>query len=150
MTTSSDAPASAVDPRSIDSALALGMARTMLRVRSFEDLAARAYTQGKAGGFMHLYNGQEASGVGAMLALRPEDVVMTHYRDHGYALLRGSTPEEVMSELFGRATGTTGMDSWSCICVQGCHSTARSRCIRPSLPSTAARCWARRAMPSAW
>lgn len=105
MTTSSDAPASAVDPRSIDSALALGMARTMLRVRSFEDLAARAYTQGKAGGFMHLYNGQEASGVGAMLALRPEDVVMTHYRDHGYALARGISAGKLMAELYGRVDG---------------------------------------------
>ncbi len=81
------------------------MLRMMQRIRVFEDQAARAYTQGKAGGFMHLYNGQEASGVGAISALRPEDVVMTHYRDHGYALARGLPADKLMAELFGRVDG---------------------------------------------
>lgn len=99
------APPLDLDPRSVEPELARDLARQMLRVRVFEDQAARAYTQGKAGGFMHLYNGQEASGVGAMSALRPDDVVMTHYRDHGYALARGISAGKLMAELFGRVDG---------------------------------------------
>jgi 2-oxoisovalerate dehydrogenase E1 component len=81
------------------------MLRMMLLIRVFEDAAAREYTRGKAGGFMHLYNGQEASAVGALTALRPDDVVIGHYRDHGYALVRGMEPNRVMAELFGRVDG---------------------------------------------
>jgi len=81
------------------------MLRLMLLTRDFEDAAAREYTRGKAGGFMHLYNGQEASAVGALTALRPDDVVIAHYRDHGYALVRGMAPDRVMAELFGRVDG---------------------------------------------
>ncbi len=81
------------------------MLRWMLLIRVFEDAAAREYTRGKAGGFMHLYNGEEASAVGALTALRPDDVVIAHYRDHGYALVRGMAPDRVMAELFGRVDG---------------------------------------------
>lgn len=82
-----------------------GLLRTMLRIRVFEDLAAREYTRGKAGGFMHLYNGQEASAVGLVDALRPDDVMISHYRDHGYALARGVAADRLMAELFGRTDG---------------------------------------------
>jgi len=81
------------------------MLRQMLRIRVFEDAAAREYTRGKAGGFMHLYNGQEASAVGALSALRADDVLMAHYRDHGYALMRGMPADRLMAELFGRVDG---------------------------------------------
>lgn len=86
----------------------LALYRQMVLIRQLEDKCAEMYGKAKIGGFLHLYNGQEAIAVGALSGLNPDDDVVTHYRDHGYALLRGSTPEEVMAELFGRATGTTG------------------------------------------
>jgi pyruvate dehydrogenase E1 component beta subunit/2-oxoisovalerate dehydrogenase E1 component len=81
------------------------MLRMMFLIREFEDAAAREYTKGKAGGFLHLYNGQEASAVGCMAALRPDDAVMAHYRDHGHALARGVPAPPLMAEIFGRSGG---------------------------------------------
>lgn len=79
--------------------------RQMLLIRRVEELAAKAYTQRKILGFCHLYIGQEAVAVGASAALRPDDYVVTAYRDHGHAIARGISAREVMAELFGRATG---------------------------------------------
>jgi pyruvate dehydrogenase E1 component alpha subunit len=81
--------------------------RQMYLIRRFEEAAAEMYALGKVGGFLHLYIGEEAVAVGAMAALQPQDHLLTHYRDHGYALARGSDPGAVMAELFGRATGVT-------------------------------------------
>lgn len=81
--------------------------RQMYLIRRFEEAAAEMYALGKIGGFLHLYIGEEAVAVGAMAALQPQDHLLTHYRDHGYALARGSDPGAVMAELFGRATGVT-------------------------------------------
>lgn len=80
----------------------------MLLQRRFEEKAAEAYALGKVGGFSHLYIGQEAISTGSMSVLRPDDYVITAYRDHGLALARGITPRAVMAELFGRATGCSG------------------------------------------
>lgn len=77
----------------------------MLLIRRFEEEAARAYSQGKIGGFLHLYIGQEAIAVGACAALRPTDYVITTYRDHGVALAKGMSAREAMAELYGKATG---------------------------------------------
>ncbi|NJD62099.1 MAG: pyruvate dehydrogenase (acetyl-transferring) E1 component subunit alpha [Deltaproteobacteria bacterium] len=77
----------------------------MSLIRRFEERAEAAYGQGKIGGFLHLYIGEEAIAVGAMAALRPDDDVLTHYRDHGYVLARGIDPKRVMAELYGKATG---------------------------------------------
>jgi len=77
----------------------------MLLIRRFEEKAAEAYTLGKIGGFCHLYIGQEAVAVGALSAIRPDDYVMTSYRDHGHALARGTSADEVMAELYGKAGG---------------------------------------------
>jgi pyruvate dehydrogenase E1 component alpha subunit len=79
----------------------------MLLIRRFEEKAAEAYTLGKIGGFCHLYIGQEAVAVGSIAALRKDDYVMTSYRDHGHALARGTSPDEVMAELYGRAGGVS-------------------------------------------
>jgi len=84
---------------------ALDWFRKMSLIRRFEERAEEAYGQGKIGGFLHLYIGEEAVAVGAMAALRPEDDVITHYRDHGYVLARGIEPRRVMAELYGKATG---------------------------------------------
>jgi pyruvate dehydrogenase E1 component alpha subunit len=67
----------------------LALYRQMILIRRFEEEAARAYSQGKIGGFLHLYIGQEPIAVGAVAALAPDDYVLTTYRDHGLALARG-------------------------------------------------------------
>ncbi|MBI5305701.1 MAG: pyruvate dehydrogenase (acetyl-transferring) E1 component subunit alpha [Chloroflexi bacterium] len=79
--------------------------RQMLLIRRFEERAEQAYTEGKIGGFLHLYIGEEAIAVGAMAGLNADDDVVTHYRDHGYALARGIDPKNAMAELYGKATG---------------------------------------------
>ena len=81
--------------------------RQMYLIRRFEEAAAEMYALGKVGGFLHLYIGEEAIAVGACAAMEPQDHMLTHYRDHGYALARGADPGAVMAELFGRATGVT-------------------------------------------
>src|SRR6266851_5124834 len=81
------------------------MLRQMLLIRRFEEKAAEAYALGKIGGFCHLYIGQEAVGVGALAALRDDDYVISSYREHGQALIKGISPNAVMAELFGKATG---------------------------------------------
>ncbi len=83
----------------------LDLYRQMLLIRRFEEAAAKAYSQGKIGGFLHLYIGQEASAVGALSTLTPDDYVVGTYRDHGLALTRGMSPRACMAELFGKATG---------------------------------------------
>jgi pyruvate dehydrogenase E1 component alpha subunit len=86
----------------------LEMYRLMVLIRRFEEAAAEQYTLGRIGGFLHLYIGEEAVAVGAVRALGPDDHLITHYRDHGYALARGCDPRACMAELFGRATGLVG------------------------------------------
>ncbi len=87
---------------------ALGYLHSMLLQRRLEEKTAEAYAIGKIGGFCHLYIGQEAVSAGSMAELRPDDYVITAYRDHGLALARGMTAREVMAELFGRAAGCSG------------------------------------------
>ncbi|MFQ5855487.1 MAG: pyruvate dehydrogenase (acetyl-transferring) E1 component subunit alpha [Anaerolineae bacterium] len=77
----------------------------MRLIRRFEDAAAEWYARGQIAGFLHLYSGEEAVAVGAMRALRPDDKLMSHYRDHGHALAKGSDPKLLMAELFGKQTG---------------------------------------------
>jgi pyruvate dehydrogenase E1 component alpha subunit len=79
--------------------------RQMLLIRRFEEAAAKAYSQGKIGGFLHLYIGQEGCAVGALAALREDDYVVTTYRDHAQALARGTSARACMAELFGKVTG---------------------------------------------
>jgi len=81
--------------------------RQMAHIRRFEELAAKAYTLKKILGFCHLYIGQEAVCVGANAALRPDDVTVAGYREHGQILARGTDPNAIMAELFGKSTGIT-------------------------------------------
>ncbi len=81
---------------------------SMLLQRRFEERCAEAYALGKIGGFCHLYIGQEAISTGVMSMIRPDDYVITAYRDHGQALARGVSPRAIMAELFGRDTGCSG------------------------------------------
>lgn len=82
--------------------------REMLRIRRFEETAARAYTRGKISGFLHLYIGQEAIAVGARQAMQDGDRIVATYRDHGFALAQGCDPGRCMAELFGRSDGLVG------------------------------------------
>jgi pyruvate dehydrogenase E1 component alpha subunit len=79
----------------------------MVLIRILEEKAAQLYQQGKIGGFLHLYIGQEAVSTGLLSARKPEDRVITAYRDHGVAINAGISPDEVMAELLGKVTGTS-------------------------------------------
>jgi pyruvate dehydrogenase E1 component alpha subunit len=83
----------------------LSFYRQMRLIREFERECARQYTRGNIRGFLHLYSGEEAIAVGAISVLRPDDYIVTHYRDHGHALVRGIGSKEIMAELFGKVTG---------------------------------------------
>src|SRR2546430_8462130 len=83
----------------------LSLFHQMLLIRRFEEKCAESYSRGKIGGFCHLYIGQEAVGVGSISALRTDDYVITSYREHGQAIAKGISPEAVMAELYGKATG---------------------------------------------
>ncbi len=89
----------------IDKTQLLDLYRQMRLLRAFEEECSRQYMMQKIRGFLHLYIGEEAIAVGAISALRPEDYVVTHYRDHGQALARGLESKVVMAELFGKETG---------------------------------------------
>src|SRR5579875_1303648 len=78
---------------------------TMLLIRRFEERAGELYGRAKIGGFLHLAIGEEATIVGSARALRPTDYLVSTYRSHGHALVRGTPPEAVMAELFGKADG---------------------------------------------
>ena len=85
----------------------LGYYRRMLFIRRFEERTAQAYTQARIGGYCHLNLGEEATVVGLLDALRPDDYLFTNYRDHGYAIEKGMDPKKVMAELYGRADGVS-------------------------------------------
>jgi len=77
----------------------------MVLIRRVEESAAELYQQGKIGGFLHLYIGQEAVSTGLIAARQPQDRVITAYRDHGVAINAGIEAKHVMAELLGKSTG---------------------------------------------
>jgi pyruvate dehydrogenase E1 component alpha subunit len=81
------------------------MLREMLRVRRFEEKCVELYSAAKIRGFMHLYIGEEAVAVGVMHALRPDDNIVTTYREHGHALARGISAASLLAEMFGKVEG---------------------------------------------
>jgi pyruvate dehydrogenase E1 component alpha subunit len=89
----------------MDQELIADLYRRMLRIRRFEEEAARLYTERKIGGFLHLYIGQEAVAVGAASVIEERDAVITAYRCHGHYLARGGSPRAGMAELLGKETG---------------------------------------------
>lgn len=126
------APAEAV---AIDTATLKDWYREMVLIRQFEENARQAYQQGKIGGFLHLYIGEEAIAVGAIHALKPEDHIVTHYRDHGHAIVRGLDPKRLMAELYGKEAGVaqgrggsmhfadTSKNFWGGYAIVGGHLT---------------------------
>ena len=109
------------------------MYREMVLVRRLEESAAALYQQGKIGGFLHLYIGQEAVSTGVLSVRRPQDRVITAYRDHGIAISCGVPAQAVMAELLGKATGTSkgkggsmhladvGVNFWGGHAIVGAH-----------------------------
>ena len=125
------------------------MLSQMLLIRRFEEKAAQQYQRGdRIGGFCHLYIGQEAVIVGSVAATRPDDYLITAYRDHGHALARGTSADSCMAELFGKATGCSKAWAGPCTistrnaaCTAGTPSSAsiyRSRRVSRSPASTGA------------
>jgi pyruvate dehydrogenase E1 component alpha subunit len=79
--------------------------KTMLLIRRFEERAGEMYAKAKVGGFLHLAIGEEATIVGSARAMRDADYLISTYRSHGHALVRGTPPDNVMAELFGKVDG---------------------------------------------
>ena len=89
----------------LDTEQLLELYRKMVEIRLFEDACQRGFRQGKIGGYLHLYIGQEAVATGLLEAHQKGDRIITAYRDHAHALLLGATPREIMAELYGKGTG---------------------------------------------
>jgi len=87
------------------SALMLGLYRTMLTIRRFEERCNFLYMQGRIPSTLHLYIGQEAVATGVCANLRPDDYLTSTHRPHGHAIAKGVTPRSIMAELYGKATG---------------------------------------------
>lgn len=103
--TNKAAPAITHEGRGYDAETLHKMHDMMLFIRRFEEKAGQLYGLKKIGGFCHLCNGQEAVCVGIEHAAKPEDYMMTGYRDHGHILARGADPTAIMAELLGRSGG---------------------------------------------
>ncbi len=101
--TSAPATTGRRDP--VDPALCRQWLRDMLMIREFENRCMQQYQDKKIGGFCHIYIGQEAIAVGCTAAVRPNDPIVTAYRDHGHALARGMAARHCMAEMFGKIGG---------------------------------------------
>jgi pyruvate dehydrogenase E1 component alpha subunit len=84
----------------------LEMYRSMYLLRRFEETVNELYMLGKIPSTLHLYIGQEAVAVGVSAHLRKDDYVLSTHRPHGHALAKGVSPDAIMAELYGKATGT--------------------------------------------
>ena len=91
-----------------DAATCYELLARMALIRRFEEEAGRQYQRAKAGGFLHLAIGEEATIVGTTSVMRETDYLIGTYRTHGHAIARGTDPKRVMAELFGRVDGTSG------------------------------------------
>jgi pyruvate dehydrogenase E1 component alpha subunit len=91
-----------------DAATCYELLARMALIRRFEEEAGRQYQRAKAGGFLHLAIGEEATIVGTASVMRDDDYLIGTYRTHGHAIARGTDPKGVMAELFGRVDGTSG------------------------------------------
>ena len=83
----------------------LELLRHMLRIRRFEERTAELYQLGKIHGFLHLYIGEEAVAAGSIPSFTNEDAIVATYREHGHALVRGTSMKQLMAELYGKAAG---------------------------------------------
>ncbi len=88
-----------------DAEALVGFYQKMVEIRLFEDASTKAFRQGKIGGYLHVYSGQEAVATAFIDAMKEGDITITAYRDHAHALLQGAHPNNVMAELYGKGTG---------------------------------------------
>ena len=79
--------------------------RTMVRIREFEETAAKLFLDGKLIGFLHLYSGEEAVATGVCACLRESDYITSTHRGHGHCIAKGADLNRMMAELYGKATG---------------------------------------------
>ena len=107
-TGSTDGRRKAAELRLPDETTCRDLLSTMALIRRFEEEAGRQYQRAKAGGVLHLAIGEEATIVGTTSMMRDDDFLIATYRTHGHAIARGSDPNRVMAELFGRVDGTSG------------------------------------------
>lgn len=91
--------------RSLSAEAKIELYRKMVRIRRFEERCLPVYNQGRIGGFLHLYIGQEAVAVGCCSLMGKDDHVITAYRDHGHAIAVGMDTKPLMAELYGKITG---------------------------------------------
>src|SRR3954471_18913876 len=91
-----------------ESELYLGLYRTMVLIRGFEDLIQSLFLRGEIYGTTHLYSGQEAVAVGVASVLEDRDRLAATYRGHGHALALGVDPQLLLDEMLARETGTNG------------------------------------------
>ena len=88
-----------------DAEALVGFYQKMVEIRLFEDASTKAFRQGKIGGYLHVYSGQEAVATAFIHAMKEGAITNTAYRDHAHALLQGADPNRVMAELYGKGTG---------------------------------------------
>jgi pyruvate dehydrogenase E1 component alpha subunit len=92
----------------VDRTLLLNYYKKMLELRLFELKVQELYRNGRLPGFVHLYIGEEAVGVGVCSNLETSDLVFSTHRGHGHALAKGVPARIVLAELWGKATGSSG------------------------------------------
>jgi acetoin:2,6-dichlorophenolindophenol oxidoreductase subunit alpha len=99
-----------VSEHALDAERLTWMLTQMLRIREFEERVKRTFEEhpGVIRGHTHLADGAEASIVGSLAALRPDDQLLATYRCHGYPLVLGTDPKAMMAEIYGRSTGLCG------------------------------------------
>jgi pyruvate dehydrogenase E1 component alpha subunit len=97
-----------LDPATLSHVLLLAMFRRMVLIRRFEDYLYQLFLQGLVPGTLHQYQGQEAVAVGVCTALRQDDVIFSTHRPVGHLLAKGSSPQSIAAEIWGKATGCAG------------------------------------------
>ena len=91
--------------KTVDKDTLLGLYRTMVRIRTFEETAHKEFLKGEMPGFLHLYSGEEAIAAGVMSVLEPDDYMSTHHRGHGHLIAKGADTKRMFAELFGKVDG---------------------------------------------
>ena len=80
----------------------------MYLIRFFEERVKRLYTEGRVGGPLHLYLGEEAVAAGVCEVLREDDYITSTHRGHGHCIAKGADPKYMMAEILGKETGYCG------------------------------------------
>jgi TPP-dependent pyruvate/acetoin dehydrogenase alpha subunit len=82
--------------------------KRMRMIREFEDAVHDEFSAGNIPGFVHLYAGEEASGVGVCMHLEDRDAIASTHRGHGHCIAKGCDEQAMMAEIFGKKDGLCG------------------------------------------